>query len=412
MRRLLLALLALFLLTGPVGPLASAVAEPVRIETACPYDLVPLAEYGDVDPMGIHARAIDCLAYWGIASGEEGDFSPDEPLTGAELDTWLARVPGRGERAMAAPSPPGPVSRAMLASVLVGDLEARSSQTLAEGKVSGEDVASSPHRTAIAKAVGSGLVLPVGGDFAPQAEITRAEGATYVARALAVLVEEEILAVPDDPAYDVPPGRLPYLPLPPAEDGAFHLDVDDRADGTPIRFNPCRPVPVVANLDGAHPGAEEDLVAALALISEAMGAEWVYEGTTDEQLASAYAPRSAYQPSRYGNRWAPVLVTWPETWVNPMEIALAGSKAIDEDELVTGEVRINREAELEGSDLLEVLMHELGHVAGLGHVDGHDQIMRRTLQDGSTGPVFQDGDRAGLAVLGRASGCFRSALPG
>jgi hypothetical protein len=100
MRRLLLALLALFLLTGPVGPLASAVAEPVRIETACPYDLVPLAEYGDVDPMGIHARAIDCLAYWGIASGEEGDFSPDEPLTGAELDT---RPRGAGDGRSLAP---------------------------------------------------------------------------------------------------------------------------------------------------------------------------------------------------------------------------------------------------------------------------------------------------------------------
>lgn len=414
--RLLVSALAVALLAGPIGPATSEPAPPVRLDEACPREVVPLAEFGDVDPANIHAPAIDCLAFWGVSAGQDGDFDPDAPLTQREFDMWLSRVPGIAAEAAAMVTPATAakaVTKEQVASVLVRVVEARSGEELHEPTPRFADLTSSPHWEAVAKAAGAGVVPPATHDeYRPTVELTRAEGATYLARAMAVLVEDGTLQTPTAPAFEVPPGRAPYLPLPSADSGDYHLDVEMRSDGTPIRFNPCRPIQVVANLDGAHPGAEQALVTALEHLSEAMGTDWVYEGTTDEQLSSGHAGRSAYQPSRYGQRWAPVLVTWPESWVNPMEIALAGSRAVDGAELATGEVRINREAELHGSELTEVLMHELAHVAGLGHVDGTDQMMRRTLQDGSTGPAFEDGDLAALALVGKASGCFRSANPG
>lgn len=44
-----------------------------------------------------------------------------------------------------------------------------------------------------------------------------------------------------------------------------------------------------------------------------------------------------------------------------------------------------------------VVMHELGHVLGLGHVDDPDQLMH---PEGTVANTFADGDRAGLARLG------------
>ncbi|WP_157356979.1 matrixin family metalloprotease [Arthrobacter sp. U41] len=45
-----------------------------------------------------------------------------------------------------------------------------------------------------------------------------------------------------------------------------------------------------------------------------------------------------------------------------------------------------------------VIMHELGHVVGLAHVDDPKQLMNAD----NTGSIeFADGDRAGLALLGR-----------
>ena len=52
----------------------------------------------------------------------------------------------------------------------------------------------------------------------------------------------------------------------------------------------------------------------------------------------------------------------------------------------------------------DVIMHELGHLAGLGHVDDGRSVMRDT----GAGPMtwYSPGDLAGLWALGKGGGCW------
>jgi hypothetical protein len=56
-----------------------------------------------------------------------------------------------------------------------------------------------------------------------------------------------------------------------------------------------------------------------------------------------------------------------------------------------------------------VLLHELGHLVGLGHVDDPAQLMAPTPGFGEV--RFGAGDRAGLAAVGADSGCLRVPPP-
>ncbi len=410
--RPMLASAAAVLLLSPGGTTAPA---PADIGDACPGS-VAMAEFADVEPTALHARSIDCVAHWGIDLGEEGTFSPERPASTVELDDALTAI-----RALASGSSPSPdvptgsgepLTRGRLAGDVVDLLE----------ELSGAPLPPRPHEyvdlddsawTSVSKVVGTGIVPGLkGGRFDPHGVVTRGAMATFVARTLDHLVEEGIIATPEGPSYEVPPGRVAHLPLPQAPEGTYHLDVPTRADGTPARFNPCATVAVVANLEGAPARAEAALRSALRRVSQATGVTWAYEGRTDERLHDAYARRAAYQPRRYGHRWAPVLVNWPERWDDDETLGLGGSRTIDGEEIVTGEVRLNPRADLDDGELLEVLMHELAHVAGLGHVDEAGQVMRRRLEAGSTGAHWGEGDLAALARVGRGQGCFQSRPPG
>jgi hypothetical protein len=81
--------------------------------------------------------------------------------------------------------------------------------------------------------------------------------------------------------------------------------VDD--DGNPVRWDPCTPIAYVVNPTWMPARGREDLVEALRRITAASGLEFVDEGDTDELPMRG---RPAYQPDRYGDRWAPVLVAW------------------------------------------------------------------------------------------------------
>jgi hypothetical protein len=186
-------------------------------------------------------------------------------------------------------------------------------------------------------------------------------------------------------------------------------------DGTPVRWDPCRPVPLVVNHDGAPAGAQQDLDEAVRRLREATGLDLVVVAATDERPA---AERPPYQPDRYGERWAPVLVAWARPHERglplrdsdrgvaiPVAVGSPGERTY-----VTGQVVLNVDrADLEAGfgdrsySWGSTIVHELAHVLGLAHVDDADQLLH--VHPGE-GPVsFGAGDLAGLDAVGAAGGC-------
>jgi hypothetical protein len=211
--------------------------------------------------------------------------------------------------------------------------------------------------------------------------------------------------------------RYPDRVLPPvhtAATGERALN-STRPDGSPIRFDPCRPIHWVLNPDGMPEGGEQLLREAVAEISAATGLAFVDDGLTTERVAD---DREPVQPQRYGDRWAPVLLDWvdnsevayPDDEVygvaSPHMVAPSGTP--DSARYVTGWVGLNRAWFTEaltdpGTAAVArgITLHELGHLVGLDHVKDPTQVMHATSDTTGLG----DGDREGLAIAG-AGECY------
>ncbi len=182
-------------------------------------------------------------------------------------------------------------------------------------------------------------------------------------------------------------------------------------DGTPVGYSPCRPLHYVVNDASAPLGSDALLTAALANISAASGIKFINDGTTDELPVDRREP---YQPSKYGDRWAPLLISW----TTPVEapaladnvIGTGGSTMYSLNEgpksYITGSLELDTPQVTEllaspgGADyVLAVMQHELGHVMGLDHVDDPIQLMYPEIgaPDG-----LAAGDLNGLHLLASA----------
>lgn len=211
--------------------------------------------------------------------------------------------------------------------------------------------------------------------------------------------------------------RVPLRPLravtepAPAAQGWAPSFVD--AAGRPARWDPCAPIRVAVRAAHLPPTGRTDLAEALRRISAASGLQFVDEGLTDEVPS---AQREAYQPERYGERWAPLLVGWalPQEVGHRVGKGVAGLASVvalpvpDGGSIVTAQVVLDASRRLAsgfgpGATQGEVLLHELAHAIGLGHVDDQTQVMNPAATSGES--AFGSGDRAGLAALGSAAGC-------
>ena len=173
-----------------------------------------------------------------------------------------------------------------------------------------------------------------------------------------------------------------------------------QSDGAPVGFSPCRVWHVRVNPELGPAFGYQVVADALVELSAATGLRFVLDGQTDE-LPSDQRP--AYQPDRYGDTWAPILIAWS---LSPQpDIAGHGGPVMierpDEDvkTYVSGMVTLDaiNPANADRAALRAVMLHELGHVVGLDHVSDPTQLMAPQLSGLRN---FAAGDLAGLAQVG------------
>lgn len=187
------------------------------------------------------------------------------------------------------------------------------------------------------------------------------------------------------------------------------------ARGEPIRWNPCEPIHYVVNLGLAPEGSMQDVQEAVRRVSVATGIEFDYDGLSDEVPERR---RFVYQPDRYGDRWAPVLIAWVDPDDTDISFKRDGHTAAGVaaplvppdggDVLVSGWIAINlADPNPPGFNFVgaqgPVVLHELGHVMGLDHVESTGELMEPS---GGGVTDFGAGDLEGLERLGRPQGCL------
>jgi Matrixin len=192
---------------------------------------------------------------------------------------------------------------------------------------------------------------------------------------------------------------------------------------SPVAYDPCRPIHYVTNPRTMPPHGVEMVTDAIAAISVASGLVFVNDGLTDEEPSEN---RASFQRSRYGDRWAPVLIAWSDPSrspdLNKDIIGQGGSMYLDTHDMtpfdrrtkvyITGMLsldgpafaKLQPKSGVKAEDVgRATILHELGHLVGLGHVEDPTQVMYPSISDEVTS--LATGDLNGLAKLGRGD-CF------
>lgn len=211
---------------------------------------------------------------------------------------------------------------------------------------------------------------------------------------------------PGQGASDDPVGTPPSPP-PHGEDGYRFLQTQDD-DVTPVTWDPCRAIHYVVRPDHQPASGPRMVADAFTALSAATGYTFVFDGETDEPVD---VDRDPYQPDRYGDRWAPVYVAWatpeevpdfgvdiageagPQTLYSPSgdKVYVTGGVYLDPAKLI--QIR-----QTSGEPVARmVILHELGHLFGLAHIDDPNQVM--FPRGGQRVTDYQPGDLTGLHRL-------------
>jgi hypothetical protein len=197
-----------------------------------------------------------------------------------------------------------------------------------------------------------------------------------------------------------------------------------------VRWNPCRTI--TYRINTAVPSSYRVTLVkrAVAKLSAATGLQFRYLGPT------SYVPHYAVLHYPTGNRYvfnaaqqqaatgAQLVVTWAYRGTNlrkgqsnllaPGEVGVGTtswrSSPLSQIRILDAAVVLARGVHMKtwfapGGSTGALLLHELGHAVGLQHVADRHQIMYPVFGSYSPG-VYQSGDRAGLARVGRTAGCL------
>jgi hypothetical protein len=206
--------------------------------------------------------------------------------------------------------------------------------------------------------------------------------------------------------------RAVALPAPAASASAYAFSTV--LDGKAVRWDPCAPIRWTANTSRGPAGGLALLQESVDRIAQLTGTTWVYVGPSSD------TPTSAYLPSAAQDEYAPVLLGWtdagrsdllagqPRDVLGMTRTAWFGIKRSDGTKIAairTAAVALDRtdSLPLRGRGSWKALvLHELGHVMGLAHVEDRSQLMAAVLPASAE---LQAGDVAGLSRVGRGAGC-------
>lgn len=213
---------------------------------------------------------------------------------------------------------------------------------------------------------------------------------------IAVLPTENSLAVRRLLGFD--DDRLAAAPQVPDGSGSYSFLQTQPGSDEPVAYDPCRPIEVEVNPDGAPDNYDELVDTGLARTASATGLKFVRVGHTDAtDLPDGIARRR------------PVLIAWATPEEFPQlegDVAgIGGSVAVGSSHklrYVTGKVILRRDvferfAPSDTEVAQAIVDHELGHLVGLGHVDDEGELMNESALGRRR---FGPGDLEGLARLG------------
>lgn len=198
--------------------------------------------------------------------------------------------------------------------------------------------------------------------------------------------------------------RLGSVPDVPRGQGSFTFSRTQSDGKEPVGYNPCDPVRIEVNPDGAPAGYEVLLDTAIRRTNAATGLRLELVGTTDDRDFE----RRFTGPDRTP---PPVLVAWADEQefeeLTDDVAGAAGSTAIKVAPgrlgYVTGVMVLDRDEFAAYGDPVgqryaqAIVDHEFGHLVGLSHVKDRGELMHgENVGVTSYGP----GDREGLARLG------------
>lgn len=213
----------------------------------------------------------------------------------------------------------------------------------------------------------------------------------------------------------------------PAFDYSF-LFVEDGC--RPARFNPCTPVRYTLNRRLASDTDVATLEEALRKTAAATGLQFEYAGPSNLDPLTVPRPERGADGSL---SWPPVNIGWARLGTGERlrsrdaireapdtVIGGGGRPVVVGNVITTGNLVLNLDAVADtdtnrpvphgfgpGVNWGRIMLHELGHVIGLGHVQSRTSLMNESLtQQTISSSEWGVGDLIGLRHLGRESGCI------